>query len=446
MITPLKRRGNQNPFVESAGGVGNFREQEITSEAVVVDTIVNESHPEYASDGYNVGFIKFRAIKNDQYRQAGQLNWAGPLDSNITEYPLLNEIVLIVKSLNRYYYTRKVNTSSRVTSHPLFGLNDELSPTESSNDRAESYRTSPNPKVDGQQPSQKLGKYFEEQPSVYRLRSDEGDVIYEGRSGHSIRFGASWPQGTQTIFQGTKKQSPNIIIRVGQDSAAKPSVQGKYGLVREDINADASSVYLVTDQLVPLTYSTKGSSVHGKSVVDFPPKLDGNQIVINTDRFVVNTKKNKILGNSFLGIHWTTNKDFTVDADRDYVSQITRDVKVTIGHDKLLKVGHDFITQIGNVYDATASSRFSIIAPKVYVGLRQNDAQPIVCGAMIAAFLSRFLDAFIQNAAIIIPRTSAPNTPSQLNPGVVSILSQLKSDVAKGAKASFNSGIAFTTK
>lgn len=439
-VNTVNRAASVSPFAQAPGGVGSYQYQELTHEAIVVDVVTNDSHPEYAPDGYNIGAVKFRAIKTDQYRPTEHLNWALPLEANITEYPLLNEIVLIFQSLNRFYYSKKLNVSSRVTSQPLFGLNEELSPALTSEDRSKDMRASvANTRQDRPTTNSKLGAYFTEPTTVFRLRSDEGDLLLEGRSGHSIRFGAAWQKGKKTNFTTTgPDQSPNLLIRVGPDPQQTPSVQGNFGLVTEDINADASSVYLVSSQLVPLTYATATSAVHAKSVKDFPRKLEGNQIVINTDRFVVNTKKDKILGHSLLGIHWTTNNDFTVDADRDYISTITRNTQLTIGQDWLATVG-------GN-YEVSAGQRYSMIAPKIYVGVKQDDSQPLVCGELIAEFLGKFLDAFIAAAPSLVLVTSPPGSPSALNPSILAKLQQLKSDVIKGAQASFNSHVAYTTK
>lgn len=475
-------RGPHNPFAPpTAQSV--YRVADTIQEAVVVDVIINDKHPEYHAEGYNIGAVKFRLLKGSQYRDQGSLHWALPLESNITEYPLLHEIVTVVESLNRFYYTRKINTSSRVTSHAIFGLNEELSTPVSPAERSKTMiGSTTNPVLDRKE-EPKLGKYFMEKPQIYRLRHDEGDLVIEGRSGHSMRFGAAWKAGTN--FQSTAaEQAPNLLIRVGPDPNQKPSVPTPFGLVTEDINKDASSLWMVTDQIVPLTYSTVNSAVHAVSVTDFPRRLDGNQIVINTDRFVVNTKKDKIMGFSNLGIHWTTNMDFTVDADRDYVSQITRDVKITIGRDETEQIGRDYLYQIGrNVrttvgqdqtwqigrneqltvgtdqtvtvgrnttfrasgfYDGTAGSRYSIIAPKVYLGLRQGETEPVPIGATLAQFLSDLIDVFITNAPLFGEDTK--KAPVKLQPAVIMQLMQLKADAAKRANASFNSATVYTKK
>lgn len=436
-------RGSFNPL--TPGGTPTVAtHQELTNEAIVTDVIVNDSHPEYANDGYNIGAIQFRSIKGDMFRNDETLQWAFPLESNISEYPLLNEIVLVHNILNRVYYTRKVNTTNRVTAHAVPGLNEEMSAVETSEMRSKGFRTHTSERRITENRNDVLGSYFVDSDGTYRLRHDEGDIVLEGRSGQSLRLGAAWKSGT--MFQSTANdQSPNIIIRVGPDPLQIPK-QGRFGLVKEDVNGDASSIYIVSDQIVPLKYSTDTASNHAKSIHNLPKRLEGSQIVINTNRIVFNAKNDTIMGFAKSGVHWTSGQDFTVDSDKNYESTITNDEIIEIGNDQKQTVGNDSIFKIGNIYDITTGKRASIVAPKVYIGLHEGDDEPISCGAMLADFLEKFLDAFIQNAPGIALITAAPGSPSPLNPKILTALNRLKMDVSKGAKASFNSTIAYTTK
>lgn len=446
-------KGSHNPFIDRGANPVQTTTDTV-QEAIVIDRVVNDKHSQYDSvDGYNVGCVQFRLIKSNQYRDQASLNWAWPLDSNISEYPLENEIVHIISSLNRFYYTRKINAAIRVTSQPLFGLEQELSPIEGSAEKVATFQKSvANPSRPGPQAGAGgaqdgvLGKIFKEPtPRVYRLRHDEGDVVYEGRSGHSIRFGAAWLPAKKTQFIAkTKNQSPNLMIRVGQDPEAVPNVDTDWGLVTEDINKDLSSVYMVTDQLVELKYSTLDKPWHTKSVDDFPAKLEGNQIVINTDRFVVNTKTNKIMGHSHLGVHWTTNRDYTTDigrdkrnwVNRDEFSDVQRDLFTFVGRNHRQRVFNNSTVNIGNVYELSAVTRISLAAPQVFLGMQSDRSQPVPLGQLLAAFLTRFIDAHLVNAANHVTTVMGPGA---LTPPVVQALSQLKQDVLRGAGASFNS-------
>lgn len=435
-----------NPFSQ-VDPIGPRTEVDQVIEAVVLDVIVHEKHPEYSPDGYNVGAIKFRALKSQMYRSEDRLNWAFPLNTNQTEYPMKNEIVHIIPSLNRTYYTHKINTSNRVTTHPVMGLNGELVTPESGADRSQNFKASvANPKVIGSSgDGNKIGNYFEEKESVYRLRHDEGDIIFEGRSGHSIRFGASWVNEPHSTFKSaTVNQAPTLLMRVGPWKDAPRTAPSRYGLVVEDINEDLSSIWMCTDQIVPLKYATESHPVHRASIDTFPTRLDGNEIVINTGRFVVNTKTDKLFGFSKAGIHWTTERDFTVDAGQDYVSRIDRDARVEIRRDMNYTVWRNttFVARDG-FFQSTAATRHSFISPKVYVGMESDESQPIPAGAALAQFLQAFIDAHIQNAP---NHVITPVGPGALSPAVVQALTRLRADVARGAFSSFNSRVGYVKK
>ena len=424
MFHVTSRRGNFNPFSPYID-LPNSPGSSIIQEAIVVDTITNDSHAEYSSDGYNVGAIKFRFLFTDKYRNNNQLNWAFPLNPNLTDYPLINEIVFIYKSLNRFYYNSIINVSNKPVHQAIFGLNTELDTPEGSSNRITRYNSATaNPVVISSNLTDKLGKKFVDLPKISRLRSDEGDIIYEGRSGHSIRFGTSWLN--KGLFPSSKNnQSPNILLRVGADPTQTPTAD--FGLVQEDINNDMSSIWVVSDQIIPLKYSTVNSSVHQASIVNFPKKLDGNQIVINSDRFVVNSKKDRIMGFALNGINWTSGKDFTVDAQQDYISKLGRNWTVTVGKDIQFNV----------------AEKTSINSPKVFLGSVSDTTQPIPCGELLAKFLVAFIDAHLNNAGTYAITSQGP---ASLAPGVVSALNQLKVDLERGAMASFNSKSTFIIK
>lgn len=396
--------------------------QDIHREALVISVIVNEESEGYSSDGYNVGGIKFRFIKTDFYTDESTLQNAFPAEANIQEYPLKNEIVLVFRSLNRWYYTRKLNITNKITEHSVFGLSAELGPisgTSGTSNNINSAKVTGARKTSTPIASNVLGEYFKANSGIRRLRHQEGDLIVEGRSGHSIRFGIN-----------RQNLSPNLLLRVGQGLDVKPNINSPYSLVIEDINKDSSSIYIVSDEVVKLKYATLNSKKHFKSIVDAPDVLGGNQVIINSDRIVFNSKKDKIMGFSSNGIHWTTNKDFTIDADKDFRSNVVR-------HSQM---------ETGGFWESLAGKRHSLSSPKVYVGSIQNEAEPMVCGAQLAKFLDDFLNVFIKNAATIVAATGPTFSPSPLNPAVIVGLGKLKGDVSKGKYASFNSKVGYTVK
>ena len=293
-------------------------------DALVIDVIVNETHPEFSADGYNVGCVKFRILASQFHRPQETLQWAFPIQETIEEFPLINELIRVYGSLRKFYYTRKINLGNRPVHQAFFGLESEMGPGETAQSRIEDYRQSSHATRNlTNQTSSTLGSYFKEMPNVHRLRHDEGDKIFEGRMGQSIRFGTSWKQNSihkHNFLASTSDQSPNIIIRVGQSTEVAKIPGDKFGRVVENINDDKGSIWMVTDQRVNLSPATKNNStIHHKSVRT-PPPYTGNQIFVNTDRIVLNSKTDRIFMYSAAGNHVITLKDATLDAERDYIS------------------------------------------------------------------------------------------------------------------------------
>ena len=68
----------------------------------------------------------------------------------------------------------------------------------------------------------------------------EGDMIFEGRFGNSIRFGSSNPRGKNNWSENNSDGDPITIISNGQS--------GDKSVAIENINGDASSIYLTSNQ------------------------------------------------------------------------------------------------------------------------------------------------------------------------------------------------------
>lgn len=394
-----------NPFKDTPFSAAQL-EYVTANEAVVVDVILNDDHPQYAMDGYNVGAIKFRLLQDNIFRSNDSLNWAFPIDSNVTDYPLIHEIVEIESYLNRFYYTKKINVSSNVTAQPIYGINEELSPPLDTKNQQEDRRNSLGNPIKKTKFS--LGNVFiDNNKTIKRLRSDEGDIIYEGRTGQSIRFGSSRME--DGIFKSTNSsQAPNLLFRVGPDPTNIPDIE--FGLVQESINDDLSSIWMVSDQLVDLIPSTQENSVHYKSIINPPKSFDGNQVVINTDQFLVNTKNSSIFGFSGDGIHWETNADYTVDVGNDYRSFISEDKVITIGGD----------------YLSLSGGKTSFRADKIYIGSSQNEEEPIPLGATLTKLLIALCDAHLNSIADHVNTAVGPGI---LAPTVVVALQLIKAQL-----------------
>ena len=82
-----------------------------------------------------------------------------------------------------------------------------------------------------------------------RLLPNEGDIIFEGRFGNTIRIGSD--------IKNENQDSPNIILNVGQTIEGDTKVP-----ITEKIDTDGSSIYLTTNQTLEFTIIVESQSYH----------------------------------------------------------------------------------------------------------------------------------------------------------------------------------------
>jgi len=129
---------------------------------------------------------------------------------------------------------------------------------------------------------------FVEVSNLSQLQPFAGDVIHEGRFGNSIRFGYT-PEGadstTKPSWSSRTPESPITIIRNGAGNS-----NGYNKFVIEDINDDDSSIWLGSKQTIKIQPSQKFTlGITPISSYDKP------QIVINSERIIINSKKDSVL-------------------------------------------------------------------------------------------------------------------------------------------------------
>jgi|ETN01SMinimDraft_4_1059930.scaffolds.fasta_scaffold11705_2 hypothetical protein len=185
-----------------------------------------------------------------------------PLETNIKEYPLPGEVVIVVEYFGDKYYTQKLNLHNSVNLNFHPGLSN-ISPDK------QKFKI-----VD-----------FKADPKIRQLQAEEGDLLFNGRFGQSIRFGSNITEivnADDSIEPDTgRENSPNIIIRAGQGE--EPTID--YKPVKEDINKDGSSMWMTSNQNVPLV-----PAVVGRYDLYRPKKFEGNQVILNSDRIVFNAR------------------------------------------------------------------------------------------------------------------------------------------------------------
>lgn len=232
---------------------------------------------------------------------SGQLR-CFPLNTNNRHIPVIGESVYIVSgnsddasgnnASTRYYYTSIVSLQKNINHNALPNLTKVVSGGGgglSSVSNGIPAQSSTDSKVD-------FGPGFQESQDVSQLQPFLGDIIHEGRFGQSIRFGYT-PSNTsgnndsvtavsvKPSWTSTTTDSPITIIRNGAGTS-----NGYNKFVIEDINEDDSSIWLGSKQKIGL----KSSNNFTLGVI--PTGTYKNpQIILNSDRVVINSKSDSVL-------------------------------------------------------------------------------------------------------------------------------------------------------
>ena len=279
-----------------------------------------EKYGEYAG----MGGILFEDLNNPSNNDLESLRYAKPLYSNIKFLPTVNEIVYIislpnpnlnvnVNSGNQYYYFQSVNIWNSIHHN---ALPNPLSNEPSNAQKYESTEAGVEIQSDVPISDINLGLTFKERVGIRNLQPFEGDVLIEGRWGNTLRFGSTVNNSSpsNTWSNSGVNGEPITILKNGQTETNNdpwiPQV--------EDINTDKSSIYLTSNQQIPI----KGASTTYKSY-DSPPtdpdKFIGEQVLLNSGRLYFNAKNDSILLSAEKSINLNTNDSINIDSKNKFV-------------------------------------------------------------------------------------------------------------------------------
>lgn len=349
----------------------------------VTDIILNGKYPKIEDYGgiNGIGTIFFEL--NDKL--TGKKATAKPFFPQISAYPLVNELVLILELPNSniaeglsnksFYYVNMIS----LWNHPHHNAypnpqTANILPPEQQKDYeqtdAGSVRrvTDSSTEIDFNSEVNLSQATFEEKTNIHPLLPFAGDIIHEGRWGNSIRFGSTAnpnfinPQSIPLLNNWSKitpNGNPITIIRNGQP---KEIIEGAENItdegwkpITENIDKDLSSIYLTSNQKVPMGLSNQNYAAFKSPKPKFP--FTAPQVLISSDRLVFNAKTDSILASAqktiFLGANSSINfatRKYIVDAEQVFLGK-NADQSIIKG-DKFL----DDLEAIMNQISALASA------------------------------------------------------------------------------------------
>jgi len=316
-----------------------------TVSARVKDIILDDTHPQFKEYGEwnGVGTVFFEIV-DLQTGNPPEKPTALPLIPYLKNYPLVNEIIYLIKlpdtnigdstTSTTYYYLNTVNMWNHPhhNAYPNLLENPEIPESQQKDYQAiegGSIRRVKDNSTEINLNSPKIGGTFVEKPNIHPILSFAGDNILEGRFGNSIRLGNT--SKTKSILYKNNWSAagdngdPITIIRNGQPADA--SFEGWLPVI-ENINKDLSSIYLTSQQSIPLVSDfTSFPAITTKS----PESLGSYtkpQIILNSGRLVFNTYADSIFLNSKKAIALSSIEDIGLYSKNNNINLSGKSIKL----------------------------------------------------------------------------------------------------------------------
>jgi len=374
---------------------------------VVYSVILDENH-EYlknredvvGSEASYIGAILYK-LTSQPSSDKGSLPVAYPFDKNFKNIPIRNETVEIYESSAGVTLYRRIGieiSPNAQADEQLISTTCGAVPTDSDKTKdikkVEATGTvrsniNENKKYDG------LGDYFTRTPGIHKLKLYEGDSLIESRFGQSIRFSG--------YNNPNKKFSPSIIIRNNENSESRKKVV-KFG-VEEDINRDGSIIAITSDQyelpFQPGVIDDKGKSnfeTKPDSFFNYPSKLNGDQILLNSGRIILSAKSGEMI--------------FYSKKDYGFISDGGLSIDNKLGIDISVKDDFNVITNDRNVAFHTGKG-------SIFLG--NENLEPLVKGQTLVDILAELIDALANQEYL------TPSGPTKVGPENVPTLAKIKS-------------------
>jgi len=265
--------------VVSSVGKNNFTSTKKAQVGRVYGVVTIENTPTEAMFKKAGGFNGIGTIFYLDYEQAKNVEGnigdtffnncktAKPLSSHQQYFPILGELVYLEDFPSPA--TQVSNTASQkyyISTVNIWGNNQQNSQPASNKEN--------------------LGITFVENPNIRPLLSFEGDHIIQGRQGNALRFSSTTKLYNDLNEWSNVGNDDSPITILSNGFAYNP--KEKFHV--EKINQDASSIYLTTTQQIPLQTDKTGVLNPLTNPIDVS-KYFNSQIILNSDRVVLNSKK-----------------------------------------------------------------------------------------------------------------------------------------------------------
>jgi hypothetical protein len=250
--------------------------------------------------GFNgIGTVFYRTYNtskevSENVEASTSLSMALPLNPSIQSIPLIGELIhlLDLPSPVSQAGKNKSNTAGQKYYTNINVWNNVQQNSLPSSDKAN------------------LGVTFLENPSIKPLLPFEGDYIVQGRQGSALRFSSTTKLYSDLNEWSNVGNDQDPITILSNGFSYDPS--GSYHV--EKINKDLSSIYLTSAQQLPLETNKTGVLNPLTKPIDVS-KYFNAQIIINSDRVVLNSKRDEVMIFAKSNIELNTKNIINLNAD-----------------------------------------------------------------------------------------------------------------------------------
>jgi len=307
--------------------------------ARVTDIVLNENHPLFDKVGNEngLGAIKFEFVNSTGTTNTSETNpvFALPLLPNLKVYPLINEIVTLIKLPNQqtgelnaslsYYYFPPLN----LWNHPHHNaypnpLTTTLLPQSQQQDYQQTEIGSVRRIEDGSteinlgsvvNPTQNT---FVERSNIHPLMPFDGDSLYEGRFGNSLRFSSTSKTNSKYKNNWSEEGNNGDPITILRNGQPKNSIDEGWIPTTENLNQDLSSIYLTSYQKIPFSIANE-NFVSYTNKPTLPSSYTNSQIIINSNRVILNAKSDSVLISGQISVGISSNDSVNIESKQIHI-------------------------------------------------------------------------------------------------------------------------------
>lgn len=355
-----------------------------SAETYVYIAEVKKVYGDYTDEDIGAPVKPGTILVNIASSSKGGLKVAWPLDDFFISLPVIGETVEVV-TLSGIAFYRRINFTSNINNSYIEIEENPETPTTTVPKSDYKNRTLTSDKRSSSKV--KMGERFT--PSlIHRMKLSEGDTLIQSRFGQSIRFSGHDDE--------TGKFAPIITIR---NREADETIESESEIlsVTENINKDGSIIQISSGQyktpFIPGEVTPSGTNFKLKvyeggnayAYESYPKVLDGDQMVITSDRLIFSSRKNEMIFWAKGNYGIITDSIFSIDAN----------IAVNIVSQK-------------NVMIEAKESQFNVNvgkSGKINLGIGDDPLSPAVDGIELSNLLGEILDELenLANGGIFTP-------------------------------------------